>query len=45
MDFGTIVVLAVIGLAVVLAAWKLSPKFRDKSARYIDKDNDGKPFR
>lgn len=45
MDFGTIVVVAVIVLALVLVAWKVSPKFRDKSARFIDKDNDGKPFR
>jgi len=45
MDFGTIVLWAIIGFIVILIAWKVSAKFRNKAAPYIDRDGDGKPGR
>jgi len=45
MDFGTIVLWGIILIILVLFAWKVSAKFREKAAPYIDRDGDGKPGR
>ncbi len=44
MDIGTLVIIALVILAVLVVAYRMSPKFRNKANKYVDKNGNGKPF-
>ncbi len=43
--FGWMVILFLLFVVVVVVGRKLSPKFKSKVDPYVDRDNDGKPWR
>jgi len=36
---------AIIVIAILVVAWKLSPRFRSKVDKVVDRDGDGRPFK